>query len=79
MSRCSRAAVTPLQRWNSPIHLCRLGEQLKCWIRSDCILCPEEALPAIVRGLINMAAAGGAEHCHGQFRNNGDIISLNVL
>ena len=79
MSERSRWAATRLQRWNSWIHLGRLGQQLKCWIKSDCILCPEEALPAILRGLINMAAVGCAEHCHRQLKNNGDIISLNVL
>lgn len=26
-----------------------------------------------------MAAVGRAEHCHRQLKNNGDIISLNVL
>lgn len=76
--RCVPAA-TRLQRQTSWIHLGELGQQLKSWIKSDCILCPEEALPAILRGLINMAAVGCAERCHGQLKNYGDIINLNVL
>lgn len=71
--------LSPRQGRSSPIHLCRLGRQLKRRIKSDCIPCPEEALPAILRGLINMAAVGRAERCHRQLKNNGDIINLNVL
>lgn len=40
------------------MHSEKLGQQLKCWIKSNCILFPEEALPTSLKSLINVAAVG---------------------